>query len=232
MESIRTLLGNTRVRLALVGFALIAAIAAVVIWRSGATLADLEGPWKSTEAYLKENPWALFLALIFLPALPIPTSALLFTAGVVWRDRPVVACAVCLLAMALNLSWTYWLAAKPGRGMVEKLLAAGSFKIPDLPRGDHLKLILIVRLTPGVPFFVQNYVLGFMRPPFFLYLPISLLTSGVIGIGIVLGGVGLADGRLLPALTGVSLIIVAAVFTHLIRGWLKGKRGNSERLKR
>lgn len=224
MEPIRKLLGNPRVRLVLAGLALLVAIAAAVIWQSGVTLADVQELWKSTEAYLKENPWALFLALIFLPALPIPTSALLFTAGVVWRDRPVVACAVCLLAMALNLSWTYWLAAKPGRGLVEKLLVAGSFKIPDLPRGDHLKLILIVRLTPGVPFFVQNYVLGFMRPPFFLYLPISLVTSGVIGIGIVLGGVGLADGRLLPALTGVSLIIVGTIFTHLIRGWLAKRK--------
>ncbi|MEO5917106.1 MAG: VTT domain-containing protein [Luteolibacter sp.] len=204
---------------------MIALVAGWMAWKSGVDLAQLKSLWQRCNAYLARHPAALFWAIVFLPALPIPTSALLFTAGVVWRERPVMACLLCLLAMALNLSWTYWVAARPGRGWVEKFLATGSFRIPDLPRGDHLKLILIMRLTPGFPFFVQNYVLGFMRPPFFLYLPVSLLCSGVIGTGIVLSGVGLADGKLMPALTGISLIVVGAVFTHLVRGWL-AKRKN------
>ena len=224
MKMIRMLLAKRWVQWALAICFGLALAAAWVAWKSGVDLVVLKAAWESCNAYLKEHPAALFWAIVFLPALPIPTSALLFTAGVVWGDRPVIACLLCLLAMALNLSWTYWLAANPARGIVEKLMAAGSFQIPDLPRGDHLKLILVMRLTPGFPFFLQNYVLGFMRAPYFLYLPVSLLCSGLIGTGIVLSGVGLGGGKLKAAILGISLIVVGGIITQVIRGWLAKKR--------
>ncbi len=198
--------------------------AAVVAWKMGVNLAALKGVWLGVNAYLVKNPSSLFWALVFLPGLPIPTSALLFTAGVVWRQQPVMACFLCLLAMLLNLAWTYWLAAKPARGLVKKLLASASIQIPELPRGDHLKLILVMRLTPGFPFFFQNYLLGFMRAPFILYLSVSMLCSGIVGTGVVLSGVGLADGKLMPAISGISLIALGAVVTSLVRSWLAKRR--------
>ena len=231
MDLLRKLLRHRRVRIALVCMTGLALLAAAVAWKMGVDLATLKGRWEQVNAYLVKHPSALFWALVFLPGLPIPTSALLFTAGVVWRDRPVMACLLCLLAMTLNLTWTYWLAAGPARRLVEKMLAASEIKIPDLPRGDHLKLILVMKLTPGFPFFVQNYLLGFLRAPFHLYLPISILCNGIIGTGVVLSGVGLADGKLMPALTGISLIAVGAIFTQMIRGWLAKRKMNGEKLK-
>ncbi len=228
MEMFRKLLADRRVRLALAGAVAMAAVVAWFAWKSGVDLAQLKDYWERCETYLAAHPAVLFWGIVFLPALPIPTSALLVTAGLVWHDRPVMACLLCLLAMALNLSWTYWMAARPARGMVEKLMAAGSFRIPELPRGDHLKLILVMRLTPGFPFFVQNYVLGFMRAPFFLYLWVSMLCSGIIGTGIVLGSVGLGGGKLRWAILGVSLIVVGGIFTHLIRGWMGKRRRSAE----
>ena len=231
MDLLRKLLWHRRVRIALVCMVGLVLVAAAVAWKMGVDLATLKGLWEQVNAYLVKHPSALFWALVFLPGLPIPTSALLFTAGVVWRDRPVMACLLCLLAMTLNLTWTYWLAAGPARRLVEKMLAASEIKIPDLPRGDHLKLILVMKLTPGFPFFVQNYLLGFLRAPFHLYLPISILCNGIIGTGVVLSGVGLAEGKLMPALTGISLIAVGAIFTQMIRGWLAKRKMNGEKLK-
>ena len=224
MAILRKLLSDKRVQGGLVFLVLAVIAAGALAWKLGVDLASLKGMWKTTEAYLKQHPALLFWALVFLPGLPIPTSALLLTAGVVWRERPVMACLLCLLALALNLTWTYWLAAGPARRLVEKILSATTFQIPELPRGDHLKLILVMRLTPGIPLFLQNYLLGFLRAPFHLYLPVSILCSGVIGTGVVLSGAGLSDGRLMPALTGVSLIVLGIVLTHLIRGWLAGKK--------
>ncbi len=189
-------------------------------WKMGVDWAMLKDAWKATEAFLIDNPWALFLALVFLPGLPVPTSLLFLTAGVVWKERPVMACMICLMAVALNQTWTYWVAAVPARKLVEKLLAATSIQVPELLRGDHLKLILVLRLTPGIPLFFQNYLLGFLRAPFHLYLPISVLCSGVVGCGVVLSGAGLADGKVKWAITGVALIILGGVLAHAIRGWL------------
>lgn len=215
---------NGRVRIALICLCALGFAAIFTAWKMGVDLAALKKMWVTANAYLVKHPLVLFVALVFLPGLPIPTSALLFTAGVVWRQQPVMACSLCVLAMALNLTWTYWLAAGPARKLVEKMLAASSFRIPDLPQGNHLKLILVMKLTPGIPFFVQNYVLGFLRAPFHLYLPISILCNGIIGTGVVLSGVGLADGKLMPAITGVSLIALGVVLTQLIRGWLSKRK--------
>ena len=220
----RQFFSNRRIQWGLACLAVAMVLACWVAWSLGLDLASLKEAWQRCDTYLISHPGALFWAIVFLPGLPIPTSALLFTAGVVWRQHPVMASLLCLLAMTLNLTWTYWLAAGPGRRMVEKLLAATSFKIPELPRGDHLKLILILKLTPAIPFFVQNYLCGFLRAPFFLYLPISILCNGIIGTGVVLSGVGLAGGKLMPALTGISLIAAGAVFTHLVRGWLAKRK--------
>ncbi len=224
MVFIRNLLADRRVQGGLVLLVLAGFTAGFAAWKLGLDLNSLKSGWMAAEVYLKKNSWALFVALVILPGLPVPTSLLLLTAGVVWRHQPVMACLLCLLALALNLTWTYWLAAGPARRLVEKILAATAVQIPDLPRGDHLKLILVMRLTPGIPLFFQNYLLGFLRAPFWLYLPISLLCTGVIGCGVVLSGAGLADGKLKWAITGISLIVLGGVFTHLIRGRLAKRK--------
>lgn len=228
MERLRKWIWHPWVRWGAAGLLLLAVVISVAAWKMGLDLPVLIGMWKSLNDYLVRHPSVFFWALVILPGLPIPTSALQFTAGVVWRETPVMACLLCLLAMVLNLTWTYWLAAGPARRLVEKLLAVTSIRIPQLPRGDHLKLILVLKLTPGIPFFIQNYLLGFLRAPFHLFLPISILCNGIVGIGVVLGGVGLADGRLMPALTGVSLVAAGIVLTQLVRGWLAKRKGVGE----
>lgn len=223
MEVLKTILKDRRFH-RLAGAALVLATGGVLLaWRMGLDGAMLTAAWKSTEVFLMEHPWWLFAGLVILPGLPVPTSALLFLAGTVWRDRPVAACAICLLALALNMSWTYWAAARPGRGLVEKFLAAGTLRIPVLPKDNQLRAILLLRLTPGVPLFVQNYLLGFLHVPFGLYLPVSLACSGLIACGVVLSAAGVAGGNLTPVITGVALIVVGMVAVQMVRQKLQGK---------
>lgn len=226
METFKKLLKHRWVQIGLLLMLVAGVLGGLLAWKMGVDLAVLKSGWKVGEAFLIQNPWVLFVALVLLPGLPFPMSFLMLTAGIVWKDRPIIACLVCLSALALNLTWTYWVAAVPARKLVEKILAATSIQIPDLPRGDHLKLILVLRLTPGIPLFFQNYLLGFLRAPFHLYLPISILCTGVIGCGVVLSGAGLADGKLKWAITGISLVVLGGVLTHAIRGWL-GQRKKS-----
>ena len=222
MDALKRLLRDRRFH-RLAGLGLLAAAGlGLLAWKMGVNGAMVKSWWKLAEDFLMERPWWLFAGLVVLPGLPVPTSALLFLAGTVWRDRPMVACGICLVAIALNMTWTYWAAAKPGRGLVEKFLAAGSFRVPDLPKDNHLRLTLLLRLTPGVPFFFQNYLLGFMRVPFALYLPVSICCNALISIGIVLSGAGVADGNLKPLITGVGLIVVGVITVQMVRQRLKG----------
>jgi uncharacterized membrane protein YdjX (TVP38/TMEM64 family) len=221
MEMVRKLLTDRRFhRLALAG-AVIGAGALLAAWKMGFTLADLKTAWLATEAFLRSHPWWLFLGLVVLPGFPVPTSALLLLAGSVWGGQPFQACAISLLAMALNMSWTYWAAAVPGRGVVERWLATGAFRVPAVPKGNQLRLLLVLRLTPGIPFFIQNYLLGFMRAPFRLYLPVSLACNSMFAVGFVLSGAGIGGGNLKPLMTGVGLIVVAVIAVQMTLRKLK-----------
>ncbi len=224
MELLRKLLSDRRVRVVFGGLCCIGLVAVILAWKAGVDLADLKSAWDAVKVYLVERPWVFFLALVVLPGFPVPLSALLVIAGLVWGKQPLMACSLCLLALALNLTWTYWLAAGPARRLVEKLLSASEVQVPDLPHGDQLKLILVLKLMPGVPMFFQNYLLGFLRAPFRLYLPISLLCNGFVGTGIVLSSAGIGDGKMMPALTGISLIAVGVLLAQLVRSWLAGRK--------
>lgn len=224
MTLLKTILRDRRFHRLAGGMLVLGMLVVLVAWRMGVDFQVLKGWWKVAEAFLMDRPWLLFAGLVVLPGLPVPTSALLFLAGTVWRDRPVMACGICLLALGLNMSWTYWAAAKPGRGLVEKLLLSGRFRIPEMPHGDHLRFILLLRLTPGFPLFLQNYLLGFFRVPFRLYLPVSMGCSGMIACGVVLSGAGVADGNLTPMISGVALIGVGYIAVRWVRAAMLGKR--------
>lgn len=200
---------------------LLAILAGWTAWKMGVTGEVLKGWWGTVETYLKANPAWLFLAIVVLPGFPVPASALMILAGTVWRDRPVMACLICLAGMALNMSWTYWLAAKPARGLVERYLAHSTIRLPELPKGDHMQVILLMRLTPGIPLFFQNYLLGFLRVPFLPYLAVSLCCTGMIAIGVVLSSAGVADGNLKPVISGAALIALGVVLVRMLRGRLK-----------
>jgi uncharacterized membrane protein YdjX (TVP38/TMEM64 family) len=192
-----------------------------VAWRAGVDLATLLAWWEAAQDFLGRHPVWLFLAIVVLPGFPVPASALMILAGTVWKERPLMACAICLTGMALNMSWTYWVAAKPARGLVERFLARGTIRLPELPKGERMQIILLMRLTPGIPLFFQNYLLGFLRVPFLAYLVVSLGCTGMIAVGVVLSSAGVADGNLKPLITGVALIVVGVVVVQMLRQRLK-----------
>ncbi|MCB1229303.1 MAG: VTT domain-containing protein [Verrucomicrobiae bacterium] len=216
MSALRELLQNKRLRLfALIAF-VVGCVAIVIAWKAGFNLETLKSLWSSTETFLTDHSWALFLGLVILPSLPIPMSALLLIASAVWGPTW-QCCALVLLALALNLTWSYWVAAYPARNLIEKFLARTRFKIPSPSTADQVQLILLLRLTPGIPFFLHNYILGFLRPPFVLYLALSIVLSGAVAVGIVLTGGALFKGEGKMALFGAFFLVLAVLVVRLVR---------------
>ncbi len=213
-----------RVRLLVFFGAFLGAVVCVWLWRSGIGTDDLRRGWALGQDFLRERPILLFLALVVLPGFPVPNSALLFLAGVVWRERPVEACLIALLAMLMNLAWTYWLAAGFGRRSVERVSAWLGFRITEVRESNRLRVVLALKLTPGIPMFVQNYLCGFLGVPFGLYLLVSMVCNGLIGMGFVLAGVGFGDGKLVPALAGLFLVILGALVIRWVRAWMAGRK--------
>ncbi len=159
------------------------------------------------------GPAVFFLAMALLPALGFPMFAFTLAAGPVFG--PVLGAGwviVCsLLAVVVNLLLSYWLANRALRPLVSRLLTYFEFRLPESTAGSAWQLALIVRLTPGPPFWVQSYLLGLIRVPLAPYLVVSTLVMAGYIVALVLGGEAFAngDGRLAFGAAGGLVVFVA-----------------------
>ena len=76
---------------------------------------------------------------------------------------------------------------------------------------------MILRVTPGIPFFAQNYLAGLADVPFGKYLLVSCLIAVPMNIAIMLFGDALLHGRGKIALISFGLLLALTTATHLVR---------------
>lgn len=165
------------------------------------------------------GPVVFFLAMAILPALGVPILTFALTAGPVFGEQlglPLVL-ALSLTAVTINIVFTFFLARGAFRPLLVRVFARLGYRLPQVDPGDETGLIVIVRVTPGVPFPVQNYLLGLSGVRFARYLWISLAVTFVYQTGFVLFGDALLQGKAKVVLLAVSLLVAAAAATHLLR---------------
>lgn len=217
MELVRKIVMDRRFhRLAALGLFL-SVCGLLGLWKSGLRVADLMGWMEQGRNLLVANPVWLFVALVVLNGLPFPASLLFVMAGMVWGERPVVACGYGMAALALNQAWTYALAAGPAHQLVGRVLARCGWKIPVLKTENVTDTLLVMRLVPGIPLFVQNYVLGLLRVPYGRYAWMSLACNGPPVMGFILAGAGIAGGEWKTALLGIAVLVLAVVVVRVAR---------------
>jgi len=165
------------------------------------------------------GPVAFFLAMALLPAVGFPMFAFTLAAGPVFGPTLgagwVIVCSVA--AVVVNLLLSYWLANRALRPLVSRLLTYFDFRLPERTAESAWQMALIVRLTPGPPFWAQSYLLGLIRVPLTPYLVVSTLVMTGYIVGLVLGGEALAqgDGRLAFGAAGGLVVFVA--FMQILR---------------
>lgn len=168
---------------------------------------------------LRATPPLLFFgALALLPALPIPISPFYLIAASLYGFWFSYACIG--IAIALNLSLSYALAAGVFRPGVERIVRGLGYAVPQLRPGEHAKLTLVVRITPGPPYFAQNLLLGLAGIPFRIYMAVSWPTQmGWAFVFLVLGE-SATEGNAGLAIAGVGLLVALTLVTRMIRGRL------------
>lgn len=155
---------------------------------------------------LTEYPGLLFLSIAVLPAIGFPVSVLLVLAGFVFQSRYGMVGGMVAVAAAItvNIVLTYEIARRFApwfRGQFEKR----GYPLPEMLPGTALRVTILVRVTPGMPLFVQNYLLGLLKIPWRTYLLGSLPPQWVITGLVATGGGALLAGNW-------SLFIGAAFF--------------------
>ncbi len=161
------------------------------------------------------GPVVFFVAMAVLPAVGFPMLAFTLAAGPVFGPVLglgwVIACS--LTAVLANLLLSYWLADRAMRPLVSRLLAWFEIHLPESRTGDAWQTTLIVRLTPGPPYWVQSYLLGLIRIPLWPYLAVSMLVMTGYIVALVCGGEAIArgNGRLAFAAAGILVVSIVAL---------------------
>lgn len=172
------------------------------------------------------GPLVFFLAMALLPAVGAPQMAFTLTAGPVFAPQLGMGLVVlyAVIAMTCNMALSYWLASRVLRPVLEALLQRLGYKIPQVQKGDETGLIVLLRVTPGVPFPVQNYLLGLARASFGRYLLISVAIQAPLNAAVIIFGDALLHGKGKMAFIGISLIVALMVGTQLLRKHYGKKR--------
>ena len=207
----------------------LAAVALVLLIGAGLVARgyDIRGAIEQALAIVRSaGPLVFFIAMALLPALGAPQMAFTLSAGPLFAAQlgmgTVVLCA--LSAMLFNMALSYWMASRVLRPVLEALFKRLGYKIPQVQQGDETGLIVLLRVTPGIPFPVQNYLLGLARARFGRYLLISFALQGPLNAVFIVFGDALLHGKGKVVFIGLSLIIALLAGTALLRKHYGKKR--------
>ena len=165
------------------------------------------------------GPLPFFAAMSLLPAAGFPIMAFSLSAGVLFAPQIGLGWVIVgvLLSLGVNISLTYWLARYALRPLLEGLVRKLGYGLPQVAKEDQLSLTLLFRITPGPPFFVQNYLLGLAEVPFWTYLWVSWAISATYSVAMVVFGDSLMQG------SGKVVFFVVSIFVAITVGikWVR-----------
>lgn len=195
---------------------LIVAISGLVLVKSGAwawvrqfEVADV------TSRIQALGPWVFFGALAVLPAFGFPVSPFYLVAGKTF-GLP-LALFGSLTAVAVNIALSYGLARSILQPAVEWFVRRTGRTVPQVQPQDRWMVALLLRITPGPPFFVQSYLLALGGLPFGIYMVVSVAVAWLLGGAVVIFGETLLSGSAGKILIGVSVVVAVVVVIRLVR---------------
>jgi uncharacterized membrane protein YdjX (TVP38/TMEM64 family) len=208
--------------------AIVIALAVVVHLASGGDLLRRESlgrlrQWVETLGVMGPPAFIacyVLTAVAFVPALPMSVlGGLLF--GPLWGT------VYASIGATLGACCAFLLARYAARDLVEQWVATSpALGRLDLATARHgLRLVMITRLVPFVPYNVQNYVYGVTGIRFGPYVVTSWLCMLPSTAAFTIAGGALSEGgwdprRILPWL---GLAAALAILVSLLPRWLRGK---------
>lgn len=165
------------------------------------------------------SPEVFFVCMALLPAVGVPVLTFILLAGPLWGEKLGMGNVVLfsLLALTVNFTLTYVLARWTFRPLLTKLITRLGYEMPRADEGDATSLIVILRMTTGIPYCVQNYLLGLADVPFGRYFLLTVLLSLPQSAAMVVFGDALVNGKGKTVFMVVGLLVALVAATHLVR---------------
>ena len=208
----------------------IAAVLCIVILVAVARGVDLKALAHRVVVVLSSaGPVAYFGAMALLPCFGVPMLTFLLPAGAVFGERYGLGgvVALCLGAVTVNMMFTYWLARWALRPLFRRLLDRFGYRMPEVAGSDATDLVVILRVTPGIPFFVQNYLAGLADVPLRNYVIVSCIATYLYDTSFVMFGDALLHGRGKLAMVAVGALAALLAVTHMVRKHYAAKSKSS-----
>lgn len=156
---------------------------------------------------LRGAPPVLFFGVFVVATLlPVPIGLFYLVAGAVYGVTP----ALLWIAGALVVSNLIIHTASRSvlRPTLEALVARRGHRIPRFDSGlDEALFITLVRITPGVPYFLQNLILAVARLDLMRFLVLSVAIQMIYVAGFVVLGRSALEGELGYAVAAIAAIV-------------------------
>jgi uncharacterized membrane protein YdjX (TVP38/TMEM64 family) len=154
------------------------------------------------------HPLYFVLLMSTLPLIGLPIAAFYLYAGsaYVWWQ----AWALCTLALGINISISYPIARYLLASPISALLAKYKRSLPEITAVNQFRMTFLVRAIPGMPYFMQNYILALFGVRFVPYLVISWSIQSIFAAGMA------AVPNLVEETGWVPVAMVAALMLLLL----------------
>jgi uncharacterized membrane protein YdjX (TVP38/TMEM64 family) len=171
------------------------------------------------EAIRDMGPWVFFAAMMVLPAVGAPLMAFNLVAGEAFAPQMTMPGVIVTVAAAIaaNLGLTYWLARYALRPLLTRIVTRYGYSIPRVTKENALTVTLLVRLTPGPPYFLQGYLLGLAEVPLRLFMIVSWLAVLPIALSAVVLGKAAREGNMGKIAAVLAVMVVAVVAVQFVR---------------
>lgn len=151
------------------------------------------------------------LPIFFLPVTPVFVIA----ASRTETDSYAAVLACCILGVTMNVVASYFISKKFGVFLRNKLAVRG-INVPTVKDSEEYEITFLMRMIPGNPLAVQNYVLGIAGVSFFKYAVVSLPIQWAQIAVYVYFGEGVFSGGLSKIMLASSMLLVIAVIARVV----------------
>ncbi len=110
---------------------------------------------------------------------------------------------------------------RPARHLITRLLGERWERWKNVKPENLIKFIILLRITPGIPIFLQNYVLGLLSVPYLTYMAISIPITSIFIVGFVLTGGAVFEGNIGVAFLGFTVLVAATILLNLLRSKIR-----------
>lgn len=210
----------------------------LVILNSGLGLEGLKQYYERLQNELEElsrlNPFLLIAFTAVLPLFGFPMTILYVISGTLYPLEQSIT--VSIAGMLLNATLAYFIGRYLFRNFLKYMLAKMGYQIPLISQSKQVPFNCLIRIIPGIPFNIQNYLLSIGNTSFLPYIVIAWPIQCIWILGVIISADGLIQGEIKLLTIGFGLIAVLIIASHYIKKRYvhkrdkKGSGTNTERV--